>query len=64
MYSRASQIGAISVIRSMSQSALNPVMASPSPPAQSPTVTRVNPIWGCSARQASTSLSSAALLTA
>ena len=47
-----------------SQSALNSVMESPSPPAQSPTVTRVNPTCGCSACHASTSLSSAALLTA
>ena len=64
MYSRAIQIDAISVISSWSQPALNPVMESPSPPAQSPTVTRVNPTCGCSARHASTSLSSAALLTA
>ena len=40
------------------------VMEAPSPPAQSPTTSRVNPTAGCSPRQASTSLSSAALLTA
>ena len=49
--------------RSWSQPEENSVIESPSPPAQSPTVTRVNPICGCSACHASTSLSSAALLT-
>src|SRR5688572_9153597 len=48
----------------MSQPFANPVMASPSPPAQSPTMTRVKPRSGCSARQASIILSRAALLTA
>src|SRR4029450_2816903 len=47
----------------MSQPVVNSVIDGPSPPAQSPTITRVNPTAGCSARQASTSLSSAALLT-
>jgi hypothetical protein len=41
-----------------------PVAESPSPPAHSPTTTREKPTLGCSARHASTSLSSAALLTA
>ena len=45
-------------------SSVNWVMTSPSPPAQSPTITRVKPTSGCSARHASTSLSRAALLTA
>ena len=49
---------------SMSHPRLNSVIDSPSPPAQSPTTTRVKPTLGCSARHASTSLSSAALLTA
>ena len=48
---------------SASQAALNCVIESPSPPGQSPTITRVKPIAGCSTRHASTSLSSAALLT-
>src|SRR4029453_16805281 len=45
------------------QSSAKCVMASPSPPVQSPTTTRENATAGCSARHASTSLSSAALLT-
>src|SRR3954469_21300783 len=48
----------------MSQPVANCDCASPSPPAQSPTTTRVKPTCGYSARHASTSLSSAALLTA
>src|SRR3954469_13611836 len=54
----------ISAASSGSQSLANCDIASPSPPVQSPTTARVNRMWGCSARQASTSLSSAALLTA
>ena len=50
--------------RSGSQLFANSVIASPSPPAQSPTTTRVKPMLGCSARHASTILSSAALVTA
>ena len=51
-------------LASRSHPLANSVSDSPSPPAQSPTTTRVKPILGCSARQASTSLSRAALLTA
>src|SRR3954470_23207478 len=48
----------------MSHCVGNSLCESPSPPPQSPTTTRVKPTVGCSARHASTSLSSAALLTA
>ena len=48
----------------MSHSLMNSVMECPSPPAQSPTTTRVKPTSGCSACQASTMVPSAALLAA
>ena len=63
MWSRAVQIGMISMARSMSQSLANCDCDSPSPPVQSPTTDRVKPTSGCSMRHASTILSSAALLT-
>ena len=61
---RSTQIACISMKSSGSHSFAKPVNESPSPPAQSPTTHRVNPTDGCSTRHASTSLSSAALLTA
>src|SRR5262249_58339742 len=64
VYLRATQSAPSSAASSMSQSLAKPVIESPSPPAQSPTTRRVNPTSGRSARHASTSLSSAALLTA
>ena len=60
---RCIQTGPSSMARSELQSLANCVIDSPSPPGQSPTVTRVKPSSGCSVRQASTILSSAALLT-
>src|SRR6476620_5639901 len=57
-------MGKNSSATSVSQPVAKCDCASPSPPPQSPTTTRVNPTCGCSARQASTSLSRAALLTA
>src|SRR4051812_35014152 len=63
MYPRDTHVGMSSMASSASQPDANSVMPAPSPPAQSPTTTRVKPTDGCSTRQASTSLSSAALLT-
>ena len=64
MYLRVYHSVTRSAAASRSQPSANSVSDSPSPPEQSPTTTRVKPICGCSARHASTSLSSAALLTA
>ena len=63
MQPREAHSGTAFMARSISQPMFIPVWASPSPPAHSPTIRVVKPMSGCSARQASTSRSRAALLT-
>ncbi len=63
MQPREAHSGTAFMARSMSQPMFIPVAASPSPPGHSPTMKVVKPMSGCSARHASTILSSAALLT-
>ncbi len=58
------QMGWNSAARSQSHSLANSVAEGPSPPAQSPTTTRVKPTAGCSVRHDSISRSKAALLVA
>ncbi len=63
MQPRDTQSGKAFAASSMSQPAVMPVCASPSPPPHSPTTKQVKPISGCSPRHDSMSRSSADLLT-